>query len=213
MQTVIENGKSYIKKFCSRECANSRIQTNEMNEARSLKLKGKIIPHLRTPREIRKCKWCSTEFEVLVTSNKKLCSKKCSSKYVMKEYRYKFVEAGLKSAKIQSETRRSKNEIHFAELCKSHFGNVKTNEQMFNGWDADVIIEDIKTAVMWNGKWHYEKITEKHSVKQFQNRDKIKINEIKNAGYTPYIIKDMGRENKEFVKSEFDKFIKLYGEL
>lgn len=37
---------------------------------------------------------------------------------------------------------------------------------MFNGWDADIIIEDLKIAILWNGKWHYEKITEKHSVSQ-----------------------------------------------
>ena len=105
--------------------------------------------------------------------------------------------------------RRSKNEIYFAELCIKHFKKVLINKQMFNGWDADVIIEDIKTAVLWNGKWHYEKIMEKHSLKQVQNRDKIKIKEITNANYMPYIIKDMGRYNKEFVEKEFEKFIKM----
>lgn len=74
--------------------------------------------------------------------------------------------------------------------------------------DADVIIEDLKIAVLWNGKWHYEKITEKHSVVQVQNRDKIKISEIKKAGYIPYIIKDVGKNKKAFVESEFKKFIK-----
>ena len=53
----------------------------------------------------------------------------------------------------------------------------------------------------------YEKITSKHSVEQVQNRDKIKIKEIKNCGYIPYIIKDMGRYNKKFVKNEFENFI------
>jgi hypothetical protein len=82
---------------------------------------------------------------------------------------------------------------------------VLSNEPIFNGWDADIIIEDYKIAVLWNGKWHYEKITKKHSVAQVQNRDKIKIKEIIKTGYTPYIIKDMGRENKEFVIEEFNK--------
>ncbi|MBC8427979.1 MAG: hypothetical protein H8D94_00750 [Candidatus Pelagibacter sp.] len=40
IQTIIENGKSYIRDFCSRGCANSRIQTEEMNTSRSLKLMG-----------------------------------------------------------------------------------------------------------------------------------------------------------------------------
>jgi hypothetical protein len=78
---------------------------------------------------------------------------------------------------------------------------------MFNGWDADVIIEDIKTAILWNGKWHYEKIKKEHSVEQVQNRDKIKLMEIENMGYKSYVIKDLGKANKEFVEKEFKKFI------
>jgi G:T-mismatch repair DNA endonuclease (very short patch repair protein) len=108
--------------------------------------------------------------------------------------------------------KRSKNEIYFASLCKSKFKKVVTNEQKFNGWDADVIIEDLKIAVLWNGKWHYEKITESHSLRQVQNRDKIKLKEINKAGYTSYVIKDMGKENKAFVEEEFKKFIKYIAE-
>ena len=119
----------------------------------------------------------------------------------------KLSRAGRNSVKVQSEIRRSKNEIYFCELCENYFKDVKHNEPMFNGWDADVIIEDIRYAILWNGKWHYEKITKKHSVEQVQNRDKIKLGEIVKAGYTPYIIKDMGGYNKKFVESEFNKFI------
>ncbi len=61
--------------------------------------------------------------------------------------------------------------------------------------------------MLWNGKWHYEKITEQHSVKQVKNRDKIKIKEIKEKGYTPYVIKDMGKTNRKFVDDEFEKFL------
>ena len=80
---------------------------------------------------------------------------------------------------------------------------------MFNGWDADVIIEDIKYAILWNGPWHYRKITEEHSVEQVQNRDKIKIHEIEQAGYTPYVIKDNGSYNPEFVEQQFKLLMKL----
>jgi type II secretory pathway component PulC len=114
---------------------------------------------------------------------------------------------GKNSVTIQSETRRSKNEMYFAELCKLHFSNVETNQPIFNGWDCDVILNDQKIAVMWNGKWHYEKITKQHSVNQVQNRDKIKLNEIIKCGYTPYVIKDRGGEDKLFVESEFKKFV------
>ncbi len=87
--------------------------------------------------------------------------------------------------------------------------NVLTNEPMFNGWDADIILPNKKIAILWNGVWHYKKITKKHSVEQVQNRDKIKINEIKKLGYTPYIIEDLGKYDKSFVENEFQKFIKL----
>lgn len=113
---------------------------------------------------------------------------------------------GKSSVVSQAENRRSKNEIHFADLCKENFANVETNKPIFNGWDADVILPNEKIAVLWNGKWHYEKITKKHSVNQVQNRDKIKLGEIVKARYTPYVIRDDGREDKLFVEMEFKKF-------
>jgi DNA-directed RNA polymerase subunit RPC12/RpoP len=116
-----------------------------------------------------------------------------------KEKRKKRINFGI--------VKRSQNEIYFGNLCKKHFKKVLFNEEIFNGWDADVIIEDIRTAVLWNGKWHYEKIMKKHSVEQVQNRDRLKIIEIEKCGYKSYIIKDMGRYNKEFVEKEFKNFI------
>lgn len=115
-----------------------------------------------------------------------------------------FSRNGKKSA--LSQHRRSYNEIYFAQLCKRLFDNVETNKAVFNGWDADVIIHDKKIAILWNGKWHYKKITQKHSVKQVQNRDKIKLKEIRKCGYIPYIVKDMGGKNFDFVEKTFEKF-------
>lgn len=115
---------------------------------------------------------------------------------------------GCKGIQHQGDLRRSKNEIEFCKLCEEYFDNVKHNECIFNGWDADIIIEDIKFAVLWNGPWHYKQITKSHSVKQIQNRDKIKVKEIEECGWTPYIIKDMGKANKDFVKEKFDEFLK-----
>lgn len=116
-------------------------------------------------------------------------------------------------ASAASQQRRSKNEIHFANLCIAHFQDVYCNEPIFkdkngNGWDADVIIHDIKMAVMWNGIWHYKQISKTSSLKQIQSRDKIKHSVIKSNGYEVYIIKDMGKENPKFVEKEFKKFIK-----
>lgn len=125
----------------------------------------------------------------------KFCSRSCVGKY------------RANKVKKSNKVRRSKNEIYFADLCIEYFKNVETNEKIFNGWDADVIIHDIKIAILWNGKWHYEKIIKNHSVKQVQNRDRLKLIEIKNYGYEPYIIKDMGSYNKKFVEEQFKEFI------
>ena len=84
---------------------------------------------------------------------------------------------------------------------------VEHNKPIFNGWDADVIIHDIKVAVLWNGRWHYEQIKKSQSVAQVQNRDKIKIGEIERAGYTPYVIKDMGKASEKKVNTEFETFL------
>lgn len=197
-------------RFCSIKCArgySTKAKRKEINEKVSKKMKGRPSP-FRHP-EWKPCKeiictYCNKTF----TQNhgyQKFCSLLCARKHNWLNAAAR--KGGLASAKKQAESRRSKNEKLFCELCENHFKNVKHNEQIFNGWDADVIIEDLKIAVLWNGKWHYEKITEKHSVKQVQNRDKIKIKEIKLCGYTPYVIKDMGGYNPEFVKEQFEKFL------
>lgn len=168
------------RKFCSSECAKKQ---------RADKLKEVFE---------KKCENCNNTFHVYKKRLKqRFCGKSCSSS-----------NNGRKGGLNSVQGKRSKNEIYFAALCKERFDKVLMNEPMFNGWDADVIVEDFKIAVLWNGKWHYEKITESHSLIQVQNRDKIKIKEITNSGYKPYIIKDMGKENNEFVKKEFEKFLK-----
>ena len=100
--------------------------------------------------------------------------------------------------------------MYFAELCQKHFKDVKCNEPVFNGWDADVIIEDLKVAVLWNGNWHYQQIQKNISLKQIQARDKIKTHQIINCGYLPYVIEDRGKYNTKFVEEQFQKFITAF---
>lgn len=147
------------------------------------------------------CICCNEKF-----STKKYQKKCCSDLCIKKKKITNGSKGGANSVLCQS--RRSKNEIYFGELCKKKFNIVEFNKPIFNGWDADVIVEDFKIAILWNGKWHYEKITNSHSVAQVQNRDKIKIKEIIKLGYEPYIIKDMGRYKKKFVEEQFDIFEK-----
>lgn len=153
------------------------------------------------PLMIRKyiCSFCNKEFEPL-TKYKKTCSKECKKSASLRGAK----KGGRKS--VLSQQRRSKNEIYFYELCTTKFTNVLHNEQMFNGWDADVILPDLKIAVLWNGPWHYKKITQKHSLAQVQNRDKLKMKEIESYGYSSYVIQDMGIRSKKKVKDKFDIF-------
>lgn len=183
-----------FKKNCTRSCANKRNH--------SVKTKEKISKSLSTGITLydKRCSNCDKDFSSRY-KNQKFCSKKCSNPFNNPKVGRK---GGIESNKIQN--KRSKNEIEFANLCLQNFKSVRTNENIFNGWDADVIIEDIKVAILWNGVWHYKKITESHSLKQVQNRDKTKVKEIKKSGYYPYIIKDMGSESYEKVKTEWEIF-------
>jgi hypothetical protein len=194
------DGKYGSGRFCSVKCSrgfSTKAKRKEINEA----VKNKA--NLRKPIYEYVCVYCKKIF-VAKKKAQKYCSKTCTCSY-KNEFFNMAHNAGIKSSTLQF--RRSKNEIYFSELCKNHFHNVKTNENIFNGWDADIIIEDLKIAVLWNGKWHYEKITEKHSLKQVQNRDRIKLKEIKSCGYKSYIIKDMGSYDKKFVELKFQIFL------
>ena len=227
--------------FCSSSCAaifNNKKRKSPSEETRKKTSESLIAYHKNksgndyvrikkdnnTPKQyIRKyhvCHICNKKYFLSDNgATRKFCSKECSQEYKNNTKKYlsdetiaKLSESGRRSVFIQAENKRSKNEKYFCKLCEQHFKNVKHNEPVFNGWDADVIIDDIKVAVLWNGKWHYEKIKENHSVEQVQNRDRIKIKEIENCGYKPYIIKDMGKYNPQFVENEFQKFINIAGE-
>jgi hypothetical protein len=231
-KVIIVNDSAYKKSktkrfFCSKSCAAK--YNNKLRGERSQETKDKIKKSLfifyhpndySNTNLINKCKErtclvCGKKYTLKkIGSTKKMCSVECSesyrknrNKFLSEDSKNKIREGGKHSSFIQNNNRRSKNEKLFCELCEKRFKTVKHNEPLFNGWDADIIIEDIKYAILWNGKWHYEKIKERHSLIQVQNRDRIKIEEIKKFGYKPYIIKDMGKYNAEFVKKEFEKFL------
>lgn len=147
------------------------------------------------------CRICDKAFLSASRSRSNTCSPSCL--HILRSNASS--NAGRISA--QKSCRRSKNEILFAEKCQQ-LGKVITNVAMFNGWDADIILPEYKVAILWNGVWHHRQITHKHSVKQVQNRDKIKIKEINAAGFIPYIINDLGSENPEFVEEMFVTFTK-----
>lgn len=177
-------------KFCSARCAHIRPYKGEHSKAVELLCDHCKLPFVR-PFKKRKAKFCS---------------RSCSTRAFLDKNPEHQREAGKKSAYVQRTLRRSRNEILFAEMCKSTYENVSTNEPLFNGWDADVILHDQHVAVLWNGAWHYKDIMKGVSLKQIQNRDDIKLSEIVKAGFQAYVIADMGRHDPTFVSREFSKF-------
>lgn len=193
--------------FCSKKCArgfSTSTKRDKINKLVSQATKGKKRGH--NPVEL-KCYYCDKSFQVAWKYREQnFCSVSCNKKYYMNQGDIAS-RMGKLSVSAQNKIKRSKNEIYFGELCQKQFNLVKFNEPMFNGWDADIIIESLKLAVLWNGKWHYEKITKKHSIEQVQNRDKIKLEEIEKADYKSYIIKDLGKWNKKFVEEKFQEML------
>lgn len=196
--TVNESSK---KRFCSCSCS---VTHSNKNRKLTSTTKSKISKSLTKPPLIKICKYCNTSF-IASRKSRMFCSPSCSSFYRMNtpEAKKRASDVARKTMSVMG--KRSKNEIYFSELCERSFNNVLTNEPIFNGWDADVILQDEKIAILWNGIWHYKKLFEKHTLSQIQNRDRIKIEEIKKYGYIPYVIKDTGRYNKIFVEDEFNK--------
>jgi hypothetical protein len=197
--SIYKNGARH--KNCIKPVGNKGLKVNNKN---------KILE--------RKCLFCEVIFKP--KQNKvKICSLICANNYARTPEKIEKAKInGSKGGRISAESqqRRSKNEIYFADLCINHFGkdNIKTNETIFkddkgSGWDADIIIMSKKIAVLWNGIFHYKQIFKKQSLEQVQNRDKIKIKVIENNGYNSYIIKDIGKFSKKFVEKEFEKFLKL----
>lgn len=202
--------------FCSHSCAAifNNSKRGPMSEDQKRKISETLASKFRynkhvTLLESKNCKGCGKIFEYNLHNSKgkyremKYCSNSCRGKV-----------GGEIGGKISAAltVRRSKNEIHFADLCAELLGEkeVLTNEPMFDGWDADVIIPKYKLAILWNGIWHYQKVREKHSLEQVQSRDRIKAKIIEKYGYQLYIIKDMGRHNKKFVEEQFLIFKNIY---
>ena len=197
-------------RFCCRSCANTRTKSEESKLKVSQSLRNFSEKRLnflsnRKQQFLDKyfdnpsfCKNCGSVLPYDMRNNS-ACSDECLKQLQIKN--------GLKSAEVQSNTRRSKNEIAFYTLCKGYFKDVEHNKPIFNGWDADIIIKDIKYAILWNGIWHYKQVRKKQSLKQIQARDAFKLEQIAVCGYTPYVIQDMGSQDDRFVQKCFDDFI------
>lgn len=133
----------------------------------------------------KNCRCCNQLFQYYKHSRRLCCSPICFT--TLRK------QGASKGGRISASraVKRSKDEIALYELCKSYFTSVRHNEIIIDGWDADIIIDDYKIAIMWNGQWHYKQLTFKnHSLLQVQTRDKIKFDVLTSAGWDVIIFND-----------------------
>ena len=107
--------------------------------------------------------------------------------------RDKMVELSSKAGRASATktVRRSADEIQLYILCAEYFIEVHANKVISDGWDADIVIEDHKLAILWNGPWHYKQMSHKnHSLAQVQKLDEIKKSRLTDADYNVLIYED-----------------------
>lgn len=187
---------------CSRSCANKRVRTQSTKNKISETLKSRSI---KSPQK-KYCLECGEDIS-MKRKTAKFCSVSCGAKFNSNTESGKMRIKKMVEKSVSTQSRRSKNEILFFEMCKDKFNSVDNNLTIFNGWDADVIVHDYKIAILWNGVWHYKKVRKNHSVSQVQNRDNIKIKEIIKYGYKPYVVRDMGKYSRKKVEEEFKNLL------
>ena len=174
-------------RFCSSKCARS-FSTKSKRKEINLKVSKALVGRegLNKGKQLKKrfkhhCFICNAQYESTNKVSKKTCG---SDKCILQQKQL----AGKASAAKRKT--RSKLEKQFYELCTKTF-NTMHNIPIANGWDADVLLEDYKVAILWNGPWHYREMgISNHSLKQVVNRDIIKIIEFEKIGWEVLIYED-----------------------
>jgi endogenous inhibitor of DNA gyrase (YacG/DUF329 family) len=195
-------------KFCSKSCSNShsnkhRKHSKETREkiGKSLKdsEKHKIGCKNKSIRIIEKnnfervekdfqCFICKTKFTLKLKPNKNIGRKYPLCDSILCESQFR-IFCGKQSASKRN--KRSKDEIKLYDLLSLHFNNMSNNTPIVDGWDADIILNDQKIAILWNGPWHYRDMNmSNHSLNQVVNRDILKIIRLEEYGWSVLIYQD-----------------------
>lgn len=205
----LERGQS---KYCSLSCSathgNKTGVRNYQKQSDTLKRKG-----IKPPATISDfpysyvyfniCTFCNTAFYVKEWRHKK--RKTCSQTCLSARKKQSGSVGGRISASKQ--VKRSKDEIKLFNLCLNHFNNVRHNEEILQGWDADIILDDYKIAILWNGPWHYQELDiSNHSLIQVQTRDRIKLQIFEEHGWKTLVYEDRNH-TPESAFSEIQSFI------
>lgn len=184
-------------KFCSRSCSASynntgRIRTQDTKNKISIRIKEYVQnnPHPNAAKVVKRiCEYCDKDFFVMSTSKRKTCSRECG---------YCLCNSIRGRYSAQKRIKRSKQEIELFELCSNTFNNVSSNTPVAKKWDSDIVLNDHKICIFWNGPWHYREMNcFKHSLKQVKSRDNIKIKLFTSLGWDVLVFEDRTYTPKE----------------
>lgn len=171
------------QKFCNQSCSAkyNNLQRGPRDQSTRIKIRESLSGS-KYPKKYINISWCKVCNTLIKGYHRSTCkSIECLETIYM--------QAGLKSAAKQ--VRRSKDERKLFILCQQNFQNIRHNEPIIDNWDADIILDDYKVAVLWNGPWHYKDMPHKgFSLKQVQNRDSIKIRKLTELGWKVIVFED-----------------------
>ena len=112
---------SKLRYFCSITCAHSYSgkQADPHNISFGVKEYCKTHSMTLTQKEVRKCKWCDSEFETTNKRNAQCCSPSCSSKYrEFKSFEQKLNAATSDAEKIRIKFRKYRLDAAFTFSLK-----------------------------------------------------------------------------------------------
>lgn len=154
---------------------------------------------------VRLCLFCTKNY-IPKKNVQKYCSRACAMQHISI-----LIKNGTINTNVNN---RGKAEIYFANMCIEHFGSndVLCNAKIFedkNGglWDADIVIQSLKIAVLYDGIFHHKQVKKGMNLLQIKTRDYLKRKIILSNGYRYYTVVDTGRFNKTFVEGQFWLFI------
>lgn len=176
-------------KFCNHSCSASYNNKLRLKKERPIK-------QIRREKVLWNCPVCTRELLLNYAESlkRKYCSGTCRNK--------------INNQLINGS--RSKAESMLENALKLEFINIKFlfNSRMIlsGNKELDVYIPTLKTAIEWNGIYHYANFRGDEFLQKTQKQDLEKINECKKLGIDLYIVKDLKSSNK-FIKQEIEKII------
>ena len=175
-------------RFCDRSCMYKR--------------RGEIMYNKST--RMTTCPQCGKTFRK-PRAHSTYCSKTCTpqNNKSAKDYQAMGLTSASKIAK------RSRGETELANRCIQNGWTVTTNDNLFGGWDADILLHDFKIAIHYDGPCHRRVIYRGQSLSQIQTRDRLKRKAVRQHGWTNYTIVAEGKYNGQFIDNEFDRLLKF----